>query len=270
MKMDRIDIGSGCSVGTDSVVLYGSHMEPKSVLGDLSLLMKGEMLPEGTRWEGSPARPSQPMSASVTEPKTPPSIRRGDVQLILGTASTSTKMSTSSETGLFFLEPDVHGRPRAQDGQGRNLAVSQARTPGARILAIAQDGRIGVDLEQLRPSQALEAASELFLPTERHWVESLPEAGRWRTLLALWTAKEAVLKALGQGFSFGMNQIELEPDGAGIIALRRLCGSERLAQGWTIELQERSLEGRDYLVALARNCPHLEAREFSAPGGLDL
>jgi 4'-phosphopantetheinyl transferase len=112
-----------------------------------------------------------------------------------------------------------------------------------------------VDLEPLQPSEALDAASELFLPAERDWAERVPPGVRWRRLLALWTAKEAMLKALGHGFSFGMDQIELGPNGKDGIALRRLCGSEHLAQGWRIELLERSLEGQDYLVALVRTDP---------------
>jgi carbonic anhydrase/acetyltransferase-like protein (isoleucine patch superfamily) len=43
-------------VGANAVVLYDAAMENGSVLGDLSLLMKGEKLAEGTRWEGTPAR----------------------------------------------------------------------------------------------------------------------------------------------------------------------------------------------------------------------
>ncbi len=34
------------------------HIEAGAALGDLSLLMKGEMLPAGTAWEGIPARPA--------------------------------------------------------------------------------------------------------------------------------------------------------------------------------------------------------------------
>ena len=251
MKMDRIEIGAGCSVGTDSVVLYGSRMEPASVLGDLSLLMKGEVLPEGTRWEGSPARPSRQRPSPVAEPEMPPLVHRSKARLILHTGPFSARLPVPSEKGLVLMGPDVHGRPRAQDAQGRSLAVSQARAPGARILAIAQDGRIGVDLEPLQPSPTLEAASELFLPAERDWASSLAEPARTRILLAIWTAKEAMLKALGYGLSFGMDQIELGPDGGDGIRLQRLCGSERLARGWSIELQERRIEGRDYLVALA-------------------
>jgi non-ribosomal peptide synthetase-like protein len=56
MKMSTVRIGADCSVGTGSVVLYDSEMGPRSRLGDLSLLMKGEALPAGTSWAGTPAR----------------------------------------------------------------------------------------------------------------------------------------------------------------------------------------------------------------------
>jgi len=252
MKMDRINIGPGCAVGTDSVVLYGSRMEPGSVLGDLSLLMKGEMLPAGTRWEGSPARPSQPLPLPGLEPGLPRRLHLGEVHLILEPDTGPLAVPAATDPGLVFLEPDIQGRPRALDAQGHCLAISRARTPGARVLAVAREGRIGVDLEPMRPSRALEAASDLFLPTERDWARSAAPGLRWRRFLALWTAKEAVLKALGQGFSHGLDQVELRPDGQEGLALRRLCGSEGLAQGWTIEVQEHRVDDRVYLVALAR------------------
>jgi non-ribosomal peptide synthetase-like protein len=56
MKMDFVDIGAHCSVGANSLVLYDTRMEKGSELGPLSLLMKGEVLPEGTSWSGIPAR----------------------------------------------------------------------------------------------------------------------------------------------------------------------------------------------------------------------
>jgi non-ribosomal peptide synthetase-like protein len=59
MKVAGLKIGARASVGSLAVVLYDSEMEPDSMLGDLSVLMKGETLPAGTSWEGSPARPAQ-------------------------------------------------------------------------------------------------------------------------------------------------------------------------------------------------------------------
>lgn len=57
MKISTVHIGARCVIGADSIVLYDARMEDDSQLGDLSMLMKGETLPTGTRWEGSPARP---------------------------------------------------------------------------------------------------------------------------------------------------------------------------------------------------------------------
>ena len=56
MKMSTLTVGANCTVGADAVVLYDTCMEAGAELGALSLLMKGETLPAGTRWEGSPAQ----------------------------------------------------------------------------------------------------------------------------------------------------------------------------------------------------------------------
>ncbi len=57
MKMSTVEVGDRCTIGGLSLVLYDTRMEPDSNLNSLSLLMKGETLPAGTRWEGIPARP---------------------------------------------------------------------------------------------------------------------------------------------------------------------------------------------------------------------
>jgi len=58
MKMSTIEIGDRCSLGNGSVVLYDTVLQSSVTLSDLSLVMKGEVLPENTRWEGSPCRRS--------------------------------------------------------------------------------------------------------------------------------------------------------------------------------------------------------------------
>ncbi|HLH55668.1 MAG TPA: peptide synthetase, partial [Verrucomicrobiae bacterium] len=59
MKMSNLEIASRCSVGAHALVLYDTRMRPGSTLGQLSLLMKGEVLPPGTSWAGIPARPAE-------------------------------------------------------------------------------------------------------------------------------------------------------------------------------------------------------------------
>ena len=57
MKMSYVRVGPDCTIGERSVVLYDSEMKAGASLGNLSLLMKGEVLAEGSEWEGSPAQP---------------------------------------------------------------------------------------------------------------------------------------------------------------------------------------------------------------------
>ena len=58
MKVSRVTIGARAVVGSRAIVLYDTVMQPESHIGDLSVLMKGEILPAGTMWEGSPAKPA--------------------------------------------------------------------------------------------------------------------------------------------------------------------------------------------------------------------
>ena len=54
MKSSYLRVADGCSIGNMAVVLYDTRMEEGAVLGPLSLLMKGEVQPAGTRWHGIP------------------------------------------------------------------------------------------------------------------------------------------------------------------------------------------------------------------------
>jgi non-ribosomal peptide synthetase-like protein len=56
MKMSAVTVGTGCSVGSRTVVLYDATLEDGARLDSLSLAMKGETLPAGSRWRGIPAR----------------------------------------------------------------------------------------------------------------------------------------------------------------------------------------------------------------------
>ena len=54
MKSSYLTIEPGCSVGNMSVVLYDTRMGEGAALGSMSLLMKGEVMPAGSRWHGIP------------------------------------------------------------------------------------------------------------------------------------------------------------------------------------------------------------------------
>ncbi|WP_327069628.1 Pls/PosA family non-ribosomal peptide synthetase [Kitasatospora sp. NBC_01302] len=56
MKMSDVRVGRAASVGPRCVVLYDAEVGAGTCLDALSLVMKGEQLPPGTRWRGIPAR----------------------------------------------------------------------------------------------------------------------------------------------------------------------------------------------------------------------
>lgn len=57
MKIDPVNIGKHCCLGTRSIILYDTVMGDHVHVDGLSLVMKGEQLAPDTRWTGSPIKP---------------------------------------------------------------------------------------------------------------------------------------------------------------------------------------------------------------------
>ncbi|MDE2384870.1 MAG: amino acid adenylation domain-containing protein [Alphaproteobacteria bacterium] len=69
MKVGRIKVGSDVTVGAGSIVLYDTVVGNNTVIGPLTLVMKGESLPDRSAWVGSPAQPMRRSSkAKAPEP----------------------------------------------------------------------------------------------------------------------------------------------------------------------------------------------------------
>ena len=60
MKMSNVTVEPDCSVGCRAVVLYDAQLGAGTSLDALSLVMKGEVLPASSRWQGIPARLVEP------------------------------------------------------------------------------------------------------------------------------------------------------------------------------------------------------------------
>jgi non-ribosomal peptide synthetase-like protein len=57
MKVGRVSIGKGVSIGTGATVLYDTHVGDYARIGQLSVVMKGEVVPAHTQWAGIPPAP---------------------------------------------------------------------------------------------------------------------------------------------------------------------------------------------------------------------
>lgn len=59
MKVGRIKLGKGVSVGCSSVILYDTSIGDYARLGPQTVVMKGESIPAHSSWEGAPAVPAR-------------------------------------------------------------------------------------------------------------------------------------------------------------------------------------------------------------------
>lgn len=108
------------------------------------------------------------------------------------------------------LTSDPHGRPYLP---GTGLATSLSHSGGHVAIAIARASCIGVDIEQ-SPTRAdlCSLIDMLCTADEAHALQRLAPASREPALLALWTRKEALLKAYGVGLRQAPSGIQVDPD----------------------------------------------------------
>ena len=109
------------------------------------------------------------------------------------------------------LARDSQGKPYLA-APNRPLWFNTASRDGVVAIATSHRGPVGVDVETLahcRDGQGV--ADQLFSKAEAIWLAKQPEGSRALAFARLWTGKEAVLKALGQGITQGLDQPVLTP-----------------------------------------------------------
>lgn len=114
------------------------------------------------------------------------------------------------------LSVEREARGRRVRGGGVELPVSVSHVDGVVAVAACRDAPVGVDVERRRPVPAVALACRWFDPAAVAWLRGRPDADRAEGFLLLWTAKEAVGKALGVGLrDGGLARPVPRPDGPG-------------------------------------------------------
>jgi len=105
------------------------------------------------------------------------------------------------------LQRSLQGRPLLGPPYER-FDTGWSHSGDALLLALGESIQLGVDLEQLRPRpRARELARRFFHPDEVRWLEARSADAIESSFVRLWCAKEALLKAHGQGLSFGLDKL---------------------------------------------------------------
>jgi 4'-phosphopantetheinyl transferase len=119
-----------------------------------------------------------------------------------------------------------HGRPALADGHDQSLGFNWSHSGNRALIAVGRRINPGIDLEQLRARpRAMEIARRYFSAAEAEALAALPATARDAAFLEMWTAKEAVLKALGRGLAFGLDRLSIA-SAAGQLVLQRLEGDD--------------------------------------------
>ncbi len=116
------------------------------------------------------------------------------------------------------LAADAYGKPRL--AVPSSLGFNLSHCGDIVLLAIGRGIELGVDVEALRPRpRALQLAQRYFTADEAAALAVLTEDERQQAFYRLWTAKEAVLKALGRGLAFGLNRVGFRLETGGTVVL---------------------------------------------------
>lgn len=93
---------------------------------------------------------------------------------------------------------------------GGALHFNLAHSDGVGVLAVTQTAPVGVDVEQVRRLQEFnELVSQFFSAREAAEFSKLPWEKQPAAFFNLWTRKEALLKATGEGIAHSLNQVEV-------------------------------------------------------------
>lgn len=129
-------------------------------------------------------------------------LRKSDQARCLG-AGLLLRYAFGEERAAQIL-PDGLGKPYLPEGPYFNLSHS-----GDKVVLLVSDRPSGVDIEQISPwSRAV--ARRVFTQKEQAWLNAHEEEDS--AFFRLWTAKEAVMKALGLGFRLHPESFEISPE----------------------------------------------------------
>lgn len=125
-----------------------------------------------------------------------------------------------------------YGRPKLAPWLDQSIGFNWSHSGDHALIAVARGITPGVDVERLRPRpRALAIAERFFSHEESAVLAALPGDELVLAFLELWTAKEAVTKAMGRGIAFGLHRLSIVSSLNGLM-LQRLDDDD--ANAWQL------------------------------------
>jgi 4'-phosphopantetheinyl transferase len=105
--------------------------------------------------------------------------------------------------GKIRIAYDRHGKPSLEGPQNvRRLRFNLSHSNGFALYAVTLDREIGADLERVSVIPEIgQIADRFFSKQERALIHALRGVQKYKAFFCIWTQREALLKAGGQGLS---------------------------------------------------------------------
>lgn len=156
-------------------------------------------------------------------------IARGGLRAILGT-------QLGVHPASLAFRYSEKGKPALDMGEDHPpVSFSVSHSGEWVLIAVAAEHRVGADVEALRPIPGFgQIVDRYFAPVECAAIGGVPEERRLDAFFCCWTRKEAYVKALGDGISFGFSRFAVAVDADDTPAILEIEGSADAAAGWTV------------------------------------
>ena len=157
----------------------------------------------------------------------------------------------------------IYGKPFALvRGTPAPISFNVSHSDRHGLLAFAGNGRLGIDVEERVAYRDLDRLSmTVFAPSEQAELASVSGYHKIHLFFALWTIKEALIKALGTGLSLSMSKFEV-PVG---MRHRMPTGIFQFPHMPTVRWQVVNLSNEHFAAAMASELdPHKASEDRSS------
>jgi 4'-phosphopantetheinyl transferase len=170
-------------------------------------------------------------------------IRRGLLRVIL-------RRYLPDATSEIQLRAGPNGKPELASPAGADsLQFNLSHSPQLALYAVARAVPVGVDIELVRPIDDLEdVASRFFTLSEATMLQAVSGSRKLEAFFNCWTRKEAILKAMGQGITDGVDGVEVTVAPGETARALRVTSDAEPASAWSLHALRPA---KGYVGALA-------------------
>ena len=160
------------------------------------------------------------------------------------------------------IERTANGKPTLDGGKAVDgLSFNLTHSGNLAVMAVARGCRVGVDVEQVRPTSGIAALAARFLsPDEARSIAKKQGAKRGLAFFRTWSRKEAYLKAMGGRVPADLRRFEVGEVAGGVprVARTSLENGDSVFSLHDLEVAE------GYVGALAVEGGHHQVRYLTA------